>query len=602
MLAATPAPADTHPSRLSRTTARLLVVGLLAAVLVPFGNLEVHAVPVTLSEVLTDVPEQASDAVGLASAGAPGDPAATVSRSEPIEAPLRFSAVGVRVPDTVTELRVRTAIDDQWSPWELMELLDEEDGPDTGTAEDRAARPGQHTAPLWVEDATHLQFEVVGASVSDIEPTIIDSMGLSGGPMRRVVESGPSPADASGLNIISRAQWGADESLNRSRPSYARDVHIGVVHHTAHTSSSAANTYSREQAAGIMRAMHRYHTQSLGWSDLGYNVVVDRFGRIYEGRAGGLERGVIGAHARGYNTGSFGVAVIGNFVNAAPSTAAIDALIEVVALKSAIHGIDPAGTTNAMADGRWRQTIVGHRDVGQTSCPGRIHGQLPSIRTQAAAREVIRFPDVPLSSPHRSSILELAEQGVTSGCRLNSYCPRDGLNRAQASTFVVNALQLRPVSGTRFPDVPADATHGATINALAERGWLQGYPDGTFRPWEQLTRGQLATLLANSLDLPLYPPWSDPYPDVPRTATHAPAIAALKELGIRGDCGGGNFCPNDVALRDSTASFVLMVRTIRFPPPPPPEPEDIDSSPVPPDELNGTAGTTSTTDTTQTTP
>ena len=546
-----------------RIVTRLLLVAVLATVLVPVGPIEAWSTPVTLSETLDGLP--VDDAPGLdiardATEHGTGEEQPSVLPSELVEAPLAFSALGVTAPPGVTSVAVRTSADGtSWDQWEPLEFIDASDGPDEGSAEDRATPAGQHTEPLWVGEATHLQVQVEGGSPEDLEVTLIDSMRLNGGPVERHVASGDS-ADASGLDIVSRARWGADESLGSSTRTASR-VHMGVVHHTAHRTGSAANTYSRDEAPGLMRAMHRYHTVTLGWADLGYNVVVDRYGTIYEGRKGGFNNGVIGAHASGFNTGSFGVAVIGNFVDEQAPAAAIRSLTRVIATKSAIHGIDPGATTTRMGDGRVRPTIVGHRDVGQTSCPGRIHDLLPRIRSDARA-DAVRFPDVPATSPHRSAIIELAEAGVTSGCDVNAFCPELGLNRAQASTFVVQALGLDPIPGSRFPDVNSGNVHAGAINVLAQEGWLIGYPDGRFRPWEPLTRAQLATLLARAIDEPLVTPASDPYPDVSRTDVHAPGIAALAAVGVRGNCGSGRFCPQDIARRDSTASFVHMARGV----------------------------------------
>ena len=555
------------PTRQTRILARAVVVALLATLLVPLGQVESWATPVTLSETVDGV-EVDPDTVVVDLAAADDPDAAgrppTPDRAASVitEAPLAFSALGVLAPEHVTSISVRTSADGaEWTTFEPLDYLEAEDGPDPGSTEDRAAPEGRATGMLWVGEATHVQFEVEGGSPEDLEVTFIDSMRLNNGPVERHVETG-APADASGLDIVSRARWGADESLGSSTRT-ASEVHMGIVHHTAHSADPLrANGYTRDQAPGLVRAMHRYHTQSLGWSDLGYNLVIDKFGTVYEGRKGGFANGVIGAHARGYNTGSFGVAVIGNFVDQQAPAAAIAALTEVIGAKSAIHGIDPGATTTRMGDGRARPTILGHRDVGQTSCPGRIHDLLPGIRSDARDKAV-RFPDVPATSPHRAAIIELADAGVTSGCTLNEYCPRDTLTRAQASTFVTHALELDPIPGSQFRDVPADGIHAGSINALVQREWLIGYPDGTFRPWQELTRGQLATLLANSLELSLVTPGDDPYPDVSRHATHAPAIAALAGIGIRGDCGSGRFCADDLALRDSTASFVQMARRAR---------------------------------------
>ena len=535
--------------------ARIAVVGLFATVLVPGAQVDAWATPVTLVETLDDLSEDGGQ-VG-------------VSRSAIVEAPITFSAVGFEAPASATGVRVRTSIDGlEFSRWDPLEFMDAEDGPDLGSAEAAAQDKGNHTEPLWVGEASHLQVEVTGASVSELKTSLIDSMGLSGGPVQRNVETSMPEASATNLNIISRAQWGANESLTKNAPSIASNVHMGVVHHTAHASTAIANSYTRDQAAGLVRSFHAYHTTSLGWNDIGYNALVDRFGRIYEGRRGGFDKGVVGAHAAGFNTGSFGVAVIGNFVQTQAPAAAIKSLTDVIGVKAAIHGINPAGWTDRMSGTAWRPTIIGHRDVGQTSCPGLIHGLLPQIRDNARGYSAPvalsdLFPDVPTSSPHRNAIVSLANDGAISGCRPNEYCPADSLSRAQAATFVRRAFELQPISGTRFSDVRANDTHAGSINALAHRQWLRGYPDGTFRQWNQLTRGQLATLLANALDLPTPRPTIDPYPDVSRTHTHASAIAALKRIGIQGDCGGGRFCADDVARRDSTASFIDMARKQR---------------------------------------
>jgi hypothetical protein len=552
------------------------VAALVMTVMPPLGQVVVHATPKTLSETLTDLPEASSTAAPQAkdfsTAGTTDE--VVVSRSEPIETPLTFNLMGVTAPEGAIAVRARTYDGEAWSPWMPLEFLDEEDGPDPGTDEAANAAPGVPTEPLWVGEASRVQLEVEGASVSDLETHLIDSMGSSGGPVQRTFESRDATpsAHADDLQIVSRAQWGADESLRGdSKPSYAREIHMGVVHHTAHSpDTTKANGYSRAEAPGVMRAMYRYHTVNLGWSDLGYNAVVDRFGTIYEGRAGGFDRAVIGAHARGFNTGSFGVSVMGNFVDRQASDAAIESLTKVIGVKSAIHGLNPKGWNDKMGGGTWRPNIIGHRDVGQTSCPGRIQQKLDQIRDGAAGMSSMRFPDVPSTSPHRKAILDLADAGVTNGCELNAFCPGSGLNRAQASSFVMRAFGIDPVPGSQFSDVAPGYVHAPAINALAEKGWLIGYDDGTFRPTEVMTRGQLATLLFRAMDLPQPMRGFEHYPDVGSGHAHVNGINGLSEVGIRGNCGNGNFCPDNVARRDSTASFVAMARDVLFPPEPDP--------------------------------
>lgn len=562
---------ERHRSPRTGGLLRVVLVAILAAAIVPLEYSPADAVPVTLSETLTGLePDPDGVAVGSADADAASPTEAGLAHSALVEAPIAFSALGMRAPAAAEGLAVRTSEDGQrWSEWQPLGFMEVEDGPDPGSAEDQAVTAGKHTEALWVGEATHLQVEVTGDGAAtllgELEVTFIDSMRLNGGPVERVSDAGVgAEAGASDLDIVSRAQWGADESLGSGTRTASR-VNMIVVHHTAHRSGSSANTYTRAEAPGLIRAMHRYHTRSLGWSDIGYNALVDRYGTIYEGRKGGFANAVIGAHASGFNAGSFGVSVIGNFLDEQAPPAAIAALTQVIGAAAGVYDIDPTGTTTRMGDGTRRPTVVGHRDVGRTSCPGRIQGLLPQIRSDARPMAV-RFPDVPSSSPHREAILNLAEAGVTSGCRTNAFCPTDQLNRGQASSFVAQAFGIPPLAGRRFSDVPAGNAHVGSINALGQRGLMRGYDSGDFGPWDEMKRGQLATLLARTMGLstdPL-PAWSPgPYADVAATYTHAPAIAALKERGIVGNCGGGRFCPEEVVRRDSTASFVHMVMQVQ---------------------------------------
>ncbi|WP_069385632.1 FG-GAP-like repeat-containing protein [Cellulosimicrobium cellulans] len=146
-----------------------------------------------------------------------------------------------------------------------------------------------------------------------------------------------------------------------------------VVHHTA-----GSNDYTANQVPAIIRGIYAYHAQSRGWGDIGYNFLVDKFGRVWEGRAGGVDRAIIGAHASGVNSVRFGVSVMGNYDTAQVSGAAVDAVSAVVAWKLGLHGVRGAGG----------DVVLGHRDVGQTSCPGvSLYAALPQIRTSVTARQ-----------------------------------------------------------------------------------------------------------------------------------------------------------------------------------------------------------------------
>ena len=113
--------------------------------------------------------------------------------------------------------------------------------------------------------------------------------------------------------IYSRADWGADERMRDCCVEYG-EVHAGFVHHTVN-----ANDYTRREVPAILRGIYAYHTQSRGWRDIGYNFLIDRFGRIWEGRYGGITMPVVGAHTLDYNENSFAASAIGNYETAQPS-------------------------------------------------------------------------------------------------------------------------------------------------------------------------------------------------------------------------------------------------------------------------------------------
>jgi hypothetical protein len=536
-----------------RRDRRVVTVVLLALVvsLLPAagGQFEVIATPLTIHEE-TEVPLPSADDLAAGVLGAAQLSSGAV-RGPVVEAPVTFSMLGFELPDGVDDLRVRTSQDGRtWTDWTETERFEPDEGPDPGTDDGRNDRSHRFAEPVWVEKADYFQVEFpdgLDGVTGEMTAEIIDSVGYNGQGSERHVVSSSADAQAtpSRPNIISRAQWGADESW-AGDPTYASDVDMGVVHHTA-----TSNNYS--DARAVIRSMYRYHTQSLGWKDLGYNIVIDRAGNVYEGRKGGLDRGVVGAHASGFNRGSFGVSVIGNYEAANPTQASMRALEDVIAWQSSVYGIHPQGTTDR--DGVRRSTIVGHRQVGQTACPGRIMNQLQDIRARAAQRSV-PFPDV--SGIHREAVLQLAEDGVINGCGGGLYCPARGLTRGQMASLMARALDLRESSSRqRFPDVPADHPHRAGIHALVEAGVVSGYPDGTFRPQQDVQRDQMATFLTNGLKLHKQP-YQGRFVDVLPTNPHARAVEAVarEEVTLGCDSNGTRYCPGDTLRRDQAASLL----------------------------------------------
>jgi uncharacterized protein with LGFP repeats len=189
--------------------------------------------------------------------------------------------------------------------------------------------------------------------------------------------------------IITRRGWGANEKLRERGFIYTKNVKAAFVHHTA-----SGNNYSCSQAPSVIRSIYRYHVVSSGWRDIGYNFLVDKCGNIYEGRAGGVAKPVMGAHTRGFNSNSMGIAVLGSFNNTKPAGAAVKAIARLTAWKLGLHGGNPRGKTYLKSGGGnlYRKgknvrlnVISGHRDGFATDCPGRLlYGKLGTARKEAA--------------------------------------------------------------------------------------------------------------------------------------------------------------------------------------------------------------------------
>ncbi len=314
-------------------------------------------------------------------------------RSGVVHAAKRFDLVGLRwrgAAGADARIRVRDATSGDWSAW-------------TSMAADHAG--GAAAEPVWAGGADALQLRMARAP-RDLRAHFVNVTGSATASSRRLtayrdaahklfvtLTGAPARAqDAGGAPaIISRAEWGA-ESCGRPRtyPKYG-SVQTAFVHHTVN-----ANGYSPSDSAAIVRAICRYHRNSKGWYDIGYNFLVDRFGQIFEGRAGGIDQAVIGAQAEGFNGVSTGVANIGTFASAGQTAAGVQATAALLGWKMRLHGAPIHGQVDVASGGgassRYAagapvtlQRVAGHRDADRTSCPGAALGrQLPQIRSLAA--------------------------------------------------------------------------------------------------------------------------------------------------------------------------------------------------------------------------
>jgi hypothetical protein len=296
-------------------------------------------------------------------------------------------------PEAVIALRGQ-APDGVWTEW--TELVgDADEGPDASSPEHRE-RLG--AGPTWLgHDMGQIETRVVSGEVTDLRLHAIDTEPAADTRSPFAVQSAQA-APGSPL-LVTRAQWGADESWRNignpgcdGQPHYASGVRFAVVHHTV-----SSNSYAAADVPAILRGIYDFHTYGRGWCDVAYNFFVDRFGRGFEGRFGGIDRAVIGGHTGGFNTGSTGVAMIGDFETASVPGASYSALRSLLAWKLAFHGVDPQGSTLTYAgdspSSRYPPgtpvvvaNIEGHRDTNLTSCPGRyLYALLPQLRRDVAA-------------------------------------------------------------------------------------------------------------------------------------------------------------------------------------------------------------------------
>ncbi|WP_333757000.1 peptidoglycan recognition protein family protein, partial [Streptomyces sp. IBSBF 3352] len=256
-----------------------------------------------------------------------------------------------------------------------------------------AARPGA----LQPETADAVAGSTVNADVAALSAAEIPALGraeterelltLRGSELTAAQKAkpyiGPRP------RIVTRRGWGANERWRESRFVYTSKVKAAFVHHTA-----TGSKYTCAQAPSVIRGIYRYHVVSMGWRDIGYNFLVDKCGNIYEGRAGGVAKAVLGAHTRGFNTNSMGIAVLGSYGSTKPSKSALKAVARLTAWKLGLYGANPRGKTYLTSGGGnlYRKgknvrlnVISGHRDGFSTECPGlQLYRKLGSARSTAA--------------------------------------------------------------------------------------------------------------------------------------------------------------------------------------------------------------------------
>ena len=393
---------------------RLLIAALIASlwtVLVPLPSSAAPRFPATLERSLELARGQRLTPTRTKGAAAERMSLRLPMRANLVAMSFRTASRDEEAIEEGISIMTRFHTKNGWGSWGELHVEPEE-SPDPTTVEARRATNRIFTSPIWVGTADAMAFRVAAEAgapaVHDLRAHVINSLGDSRpqnlfqrllNNVSQFLRGGEAEALTSTPAIITRKRWGANESWRECCPKYAPSVQMAFVHHTVGT-----NSYSRSQSAAIVRSVYRYHTSNRGWSDIGYNFLVDRYGQIFEGRYGGMTRPVIGAHVKGFNTGSTGISLMGTFTSATPTSAMQNALKRLLAWKLDTHHVPPVGKVTMTSLGNPKfprgkkvsfNRISGHRDGQQTACPGaKAYALLPSIRSgvNALGRPKIYLP------------------------------------------------------------------------------------------------------------------------------------------------------------------------------------------------------------------
>src|SRR5918996_317814 len=308
-------------------------------------------------------------AVAAARAAHPGEKPPRWT-SPAIEAPHRFDLVGVAREMREVEIRAREH-GGRWSEW-----VEQEDG-----------------TPIYVDGADEAQVRAHFRPRGRLH--FVNVSGTSGGFADRLLNSARRAINTAFISVastpvaqaiapkpivVSRAAWGANLATGGCPPRKAAEygtVQAAVIHHTVN-----ANDYAPEEAASVVLGICRFHVYGNGWNDIGYNALVDRYGTLYEGRAGGLKRPVVGAQTAGFNTQTTSIASLGDHSLEIPTPEAQRSIIRYLAWKMGVNRASPVTvpiqlTSAGGAENRYPTgtvvtvpRILGHTTLNNTACPG----------------------------------------------------------------------------------------------------------------------------------------------------------------------------------------------------------------------------------------
>jgi len=414
-----------------------------------------------------------------------------------------------------------------------------------------------------------------------------------------------------GLEILERSNWtdvARLDTIDCSIPSSVyglgcrADVGLrhAVVHHTVNQ-----NDYAEAAVPGLLFGIQQYHMETRGWDDIGYNFVIDRFGRIWQAREGDLLEPISSGHTTGLNAESVGVAVLGTFSTATVPDEVVESLGLLLGWKLSLHGVDPLGHTSVRSAGGDfaepgefidLENISGHRDNQQTSCPGTLlYDRIDEVRDvaaelvpvfghmtptytlddvrcegwvidrfdQAAAQDIEIIVDggEPILVTADLEIEDLATDYPDAG-------DAHGFDHTVPIDLDTTSIVVRATAGddrtadlmdltlfATFIDVEPTRFFAPGVYFLREKELTTGTQPGLFEPMDEVSRGQMATFLHRFMDLPDFTD-AAPFEDLVEGSFYEDAVNWLAEAGITTGTSPTTFEPAEFVTRGQMAAFL----------------------------------------------
>lgn len=312
-----------------------------------------------------------------------------------------------------THLAVRSRSGATWSDW-----IEVEASPDD--APDGVLRTDPGVGPVWLgDDATHVEVAVLEGDATAVRVTGLHVVHEAPQRFQGIRASAATPTAAAQTDgaqadegfIRPRRDWATSEMTWNcaSGPTVMPELRAMVVHHTAGNTEA----YAQADVPKILRGIWNYHVKHNGWCDVAYAFFVDRFGGVWEGRQGGIDKAIVGGHTYGFNSDTTSVAQIGHFDQQETPWAMTAATRQLVGWKLGVHGLDPADTTTVTnnSGATFRGTpngeehptpvVSGHKDLRDTACPGaNTYETLPYLRAQSrTGAHVVALHDTFLQAP-----------------------------------------------------------------------------------------------------------------------------------------------------------------------------------------------------------